>query len=309
MVAYSMTERARELVNQMADAGELPAPALMEEILAQGEDAVDPLLEVIRRDLHGWPEEAPIDYALGLLSDLRSPRAVPDVVNILRRYDGELLDEITYKLARFGAPIVDPLCEIIQDRSLTSGQRSIATEGAQFAAGDDLALRARVAEVLREELSVYLGSENQPEDYALSTWLVVGLANLADPLGRDLVRQAFERDLVETFVIDERCAEELYAKGGDTRDHTEDRWIDTYEEFYNYHTQQNIDRAEELLRLQEDPLGRLSVGTGDSASEPLPPPIEPIRKAAHRPGRNDPCWCGSGKKYKKCHLASDEAGV
>jgi len=23
-------------------------------------------------------------------------------------------------------------------------------------------------------------------------------------------------------------------------------------------------------------------------------------------GRNDPCWCGSGKKYKKCHLESDE---
>jgi methionyl aminopeptidase len=23
--------------------------------------------------------------------------------------------------------------------------------------------------------------------------------------------------------------------------------------------------------------------------------------------RNDPCWCGSGKKYKKCHMASDEA--
>lgn len=25
-----------------------------------------------------------------------------------------------------------------------------------------------------------------------------------------------------------------------------------------------------------------------------------------RPGRNDPCWCGSGKKYKKCHLRSDD---
>lgn len=23
--------------------------------------------------------------------------------------------------------------------------------------------------------------------------------------------------------------------------------------------------------------------------------------------RNDPCWCGSGKKYKKCHLNTDEA--
>ncbi len=24
-------------------------------------------------------------------------------------------------------------------------------------------------------------------------------------------------------------------------------------------------------------------------------------------GRNDPCWCGSGAKYKKCHLAADRA--
>ncbi|MBE7705577.1 MAG: methionine aminopeptidase, partial [Cyanobacteria bacterium SIG29] len=23
-------------------------------------------------------------------------------------------------------------------------------------------------------------------------------------------------------------------------------------------------------------------------------------------GRNDECWCGSGKKYKKCHLQADE---
>jgi uncharacterized protein YecA (UPF0149 family) len=21
-------------------------------------------------------------------------------------------------------------------------------------------------------------------------------------------------------------------------------------------------------------------------------------------GRNDPCWCGSGKKFKKCHGAA-----
>jgi len=23
-------------------------------------------------------------------------------------------------------------------------------------------------------------------------------------------------------------------------------------------------------------------------------------------GRNELCWCGSGKKYKKCHLIEDE---
>ena len=25
-----------------------------------------------------------------------------------------------------------------------------------------------------------------------------------------------------------------------------------------------------------------------------------------KPGRNDPCWCGSGKKYKKCYIDFDE---
>jgi hypothetical protein len=29
--------------------------------------------------------------------------------------------------------------------------------------------------------------------------------------------------------------------------------------------------------------------------------------AAARPGRNEPCHCGSGKKYKQCCLAKDEA--
>jgi hypothetical protein len=27
------------------------------------------------------------------------------------------------------------------------------------------------------------------------------------------------------------------------------------------------------------------------------------------PGRNDPCHCGSGKKYKQCHLDKDEAAA
>ena len=34
----------------------------------------------------------------------------------------------------------------------------------------------------------------------------------------------------------------------------------------------------------------------------LGPRVDPIRKDA-TPGRNDPCPCGSGKKYKKCHGA------
>ena len=33
-------------------------------------------------------------------------------------------------------------------------------------------------------------------------------------------------------------------------------------------------------------------------------PSEPFRRAEAKQGRNDPCACGSGKKYKKCHGAA-----
>ncbi|HLJ11868.1 MAG TPA: SEC-C metal-binding domain-containing protein, partial [Planctomycetaceae bacterium] len=42
-----------------------------------------------------------------------------------------------------------------------------------------------------------------------------------------------------------------------------------------------------------------------SSSQDAPPddkPIEPIRNRGERVGRNDPCPCGSGKKFKNCHM-------
>lgn len=35
------------------------------------------------------------------------------------------------------------------------------------------------------------------------------------------------------------------------------------------------------------------------------PDVVSRNPVGNKPGRNDPCWCGSGKKYKKCHLDSD----
>ena len=41
-----------------------------------------------------------------------------------------------------------------------------------------------------------------------------------------------------------------------------------------------------------------------AASDPKAKPHAP--KGRKRPGANDPCWCGSGKKYKKCHRREDQ---
>jgi preprotein translocase subunit SecA len=44
-------------------------------------------------------------------------------------------------------------------------------------------------------------------------------------------------------------------------------------------------------------------GDGDGAK------AEPVRRDRPKVGRNDPCPCGSGKKYKKCHGKDEEAAA
>jgi preprotein translocase subunit SecA len=44
--------------------------------------------------------------------------------------------------------------------------------------------------------------------------------------------------------------------------------------------------------------------SGPQADNGAPDVVETVVKDEHdKVGRNDPCWCGSGKKYKKCHGA------
>ena len=62
--------------------------------------------------------------------------------------------------------------------------------------------------------------------------------------------------------------------------------------------------SESAFAAAQAPRAAAAAGVGGSA--PTPAPQQPVRRQ-HLPGRNDPCWCGSGKKYKNCHLRSDES--
>jgi preprotein translocase subunit SecA len=50
-------------------------------------------------------------------------------------------------------------------------------------------------------------------------------------------------------------------------------------------------------------MGRpVAAASGGAATAPAKP--QPVKKSQEI-GRNDPCWCGSGKKYKQCHYRED----
>jgi preprotein translocase subunit SecA len=42
-------------------------------------------------------------------------------------------------------------------------------------------------------------------------------------------------------------------------------------------------------------------GENGQEGEALPVVEQRVLDDEHQVGRNDPCWCGSGKKFKKCH--------
>src|SRR5688572_19059996 len=52
------------------------------------------------------------------------------------------------------------------------------------------------------------------------------------------------------------------------------------------------------------PKNQAATGNTEGASD-----LESIRARLTETGRNDVCPCGSGKKYKKCHLMADEAAA
>jgi preprotein translocase subunit SecA len=53
----------------------------------------------------------------------------------------------------------------------------------------------------------------------------------------------------------------------------------------------------ENIKLREEEMQQLSYSGGEEPNQPQKSP----RKTAIKIGRNEPCPCGSGKKYKKCH--------
>src|SRR5215216_3032315 len=55
----------------------------------------------------------------------------------------------------------------------------------------------------------------------------------------------------------------------------------------------------ENIKLREEEMQQLSYSGGEE--EPNQRPSSPRKRTEAKVGRNDPCPCGSGKKYKKCH--------
>jgi peptidoglycan hydrolase CwlO-like protein len=72
----------------------------------------------------------------------------------------------------------------------------------------------------------------------------------------------------------------------------------------------SVSQAEEQLGIRKEELDQREANVAAvektiAAQLVVDSSRSPASKSRPKRGRNDPCWCGSGKKYKNCHLRQD----
>jgi SEC-C motif/Protein of unknown function (DUF1186) len=329
------------LVEAQVKSFDWPDAALLREILARGADAVPQLHQVLKDDDDGLYHS---DFACKLLTTLyveqhieAAALAIPDMVRFFRITESDWLDFLCSYLAAFGARVIDPLLEIGADPTLTWYQRGAALDAAVAAAGQSAEAREQVLVNMRTQLADLVAQGQADDAEPVVATLISQLADMRDDVSRGLVERAFELNLPATYFISKEDYDKRFSEGQIDSEPFNVNWLDTYSDEYEsavYDPEMDYlfsdidfdDEAEagdddfdteafsaEQLKELDSLLNALKIQRRIEAvreqpfniSEPIAP-IAASRKSA-KPGRNDPCWCGSGKKYKHCHMRADEA--
>ncbi len=285
--------QAAEILDAFADSEELPAEALAE-TRRRAPEMVPVLLDTLRRfvekPVHDPLVPSPLFWAVHMLGELKVEEACP-LVSRLLRLDPEILaaelgDAVPETVPRLMYNVFDgdlaQITAVIDDPAADALVRS--------GLFDTLAMLVRDGRADREAVSRYVAAVHDrlraeaPEGIVWLGW--IGLVTLV-PL---LEHEGLARALFADGVI-------------------EPEWMSL----------EDLERDLELAReepmlaaewLRLTPFGRIEEELKDWSFEPPDDEfeeeeyyeaVEPIRNPYRHVGRNDPCPCGSGQKYKRCH--------
>ena len=264
---------------------------------------VQPLLQVLERCVTDPDSASEADaqlfcYALYLMAKWRETRAYPLVIRWLSLPDAASTrlsgDVLTQDGARILAAVCDgdlePIKRLVLNRDADEFSRGVAVAA--------LALLAVWAEVPRDTILDYFawlareGLERQTSyvwgALAAESADIEALAVFPD------LRRAYDEGFIDPQVIGRSELDEVEASPrGDHFERMKDRHppIDDVAKatswWARFEKRVSNQRAKELAAL---------AAAGDFGDDG---PVEPYR-APVKVGRNEPCPCGSGKKYKKC---------
>lgn len=270
-----MKESVESLVYRLATRGPETDLQTVRSIISRKEEAL-PHLVLVATDKKYWDTEsdlfsvwAPI-CAMHVLSKIGGNDAASAVYNAMRTHYDDTGDWITedmpYVLAAFGRGGFETLASMVADTNLDEYVRNGAARALVMISRQHPEIKQTSIEVLKKAIT-------DEDDENARSILTDTLTEFKDKNTLLFIEDLFKKELIDTNYVDYETVLDIYAGKFDYLQHFVPR--DPLDIF--------IPQPSNFYR----------------KNNPLP---KSVKQHADKTGRNDPCPCGSGRKFKKCCL-------
>lgn len=273
------------LLSELRVAGPKPGDELLNAIRASGAEGVPALTAMVTNpaeyevvegdeDRTGWAPYSVVD----ILGELHPPEALEPLLSLLP-WDGYeyLTSSLPVALAQYGEGALDPLTAFLADESQIVWSRWRAITAMAKMAGIFPELRDEIAARLMRQLDTVEPNDENLE--VLRGALISELVELRATESIPSIIRAFEETDIDPFLTS---------------------WSDVRDAFdIPPGIAPHLDHSAPSRQAIIDSI--LGSGAPQPMSDPALVAPKSYRRQTLKVGRNEPCPCGSGKKYKKCH--------
>jgi len=312
----NMITEVEQLFEHIKTISSPPSEEIFEEIASSRKEITPLLLDEIAR----FSEDPSVinkqgdDYirhvvSLFIVAYFRSEAAYPLIIRLIS-HSGEkvitLTGEVfTEALGRILASVCDgdlaPIKSVIENPNVSPWLRSSALDSLMVLWKENILSREEIVHYLRELME---GKLEASPSYVWDTIALIAYDLHPGDL-EDLLLKAIKDKLIAPMVLNKKslalCVKDNVADTIKNKENVVDGYIkEPFKEltWWLYPDQRELDKGIDYAAMNV-PLADKKVIPGERGA-PMGWRSETIVRTGKKTGRNDPCYCGSGRKYKKC---------
>lgn len=321
---------AAELLERLAHAGRAPDLELIRACMDRRYDLTPGLLEMLAApSSEDWADDDPRWYAPihagHLLIHFREAQAIKIFMRLLREPDADrFIEWFENALACYGLAILPDARALLNDSTVDESIRISVPAMLYELALEFPTERAQVIGILRDALppvdstgKLIIPKPRPEKPNSVWTFVALELAQLHDLASRPLIETLYRENWLDVSVmgdVNEYVKILTQYKPGAPQPFN---LLETYEgmraeaaKMREWQAQRDeVQRQQALLKAgaasELDPLtiaeSEPTVNATVAPSPYVQDKSQTLRRAVPKVGRNDPCPCGSGRKYKHCH--------
>lgn len=300
MIDYSILD-SDKLVNLLfTEEDRLPRQAV-DEFIRRGECMIEPLSKIVAEEMN-WVKDSPefwaTVHAVFILGAIGGQEAISPLVTAAKwsdKYDVDwVFDAFPAIFGKIGTPALESLRQCAQDKELRWFVRTIALSGLASitlknpeVADDAFSSINSFFTNVHEDMDFRAQAANILLDFVLSEYKESLLAFCSEE------RRYRETDTFAMISYDEQDVEVIFSENKKQIAYYTRDWLSFYDEGQIRNRQERWEKEKIALTKAE---------MKEHKEEEI---FQSLVNDTQKIGRNVPCPCGSGKKYKKCCMGKD----